>query len=168
MGKNMSNGGEEPAAGLDWLAVRQDWMRRQLRIGEICTRYGITPQELAARRKAEGWKRRTAKSLSTAGAIARLKDLLHRRLADLENQLAAIGADVSAAAGEREIKSINTLVRTLEKVLELERRHKSRAGGKRGALRIVDTARRLELARRIEALSETWGDAPPDSASGGS
>lgn len=168
MGKKMSNGGNQPAAGPDWLAVKSDWLHGRLRNAEICSRHDITPEELAARRKAEGWKRPTAKSLSTAGAIARLKDLLHRRLADLETQLATIGADVSAAASEREIKSINTLVRTLEKVLELERRHRSRTGGKRGALRIVDTARRLDLARRIEALSETWRDTPPDSAAGGS
>jgi hypothetical protein len=151
----MTDDGTPPAAAPDWAAAYTDFLGRRHTYAEICARHGITRQDFDAYRKAHGWKRPSAKSESTRATIRRLKDLLHRRLAELEGQLAAIGKDVSAAESEREIKSMNTLVRTLEKVLELERKHRSpRSRG----LRIIDNARREALAQRIEALAESWED----------
>ena len=154
----MTNHGDEPAAKPDWAAAEKLVRRGGVPYDAICARFGIPRKEFDARRKAEGWKRKLVKTENTAQTIRRLKDLLHKRLADLEGQLAAIGADVSAAESEREIKSMNTLVRTLEKVLELERKHSASAKRRSGGLRIVDNARRLALAARIAALSPTWRD----------
>jgi chromosome segregation ATPase len=159
----MTNGGDEPAAEPVWAAVAADYAKNYA-IAKICAKHGLTRQAFDERRKQEGWQRNKARSSSTTETIRRLKDLLHRRLADLEGQLASIGAEVSAAASEREIKSMNTLVRTLEKVLELERKDRASRRARRGGLRIVDNARRLELAARIAALAGTWRD--PDSPQG--
>jgi hypothetical protein len=160
----MNTDGTSPAAGPDWSAVRRDFLRKELSYAAICEKHGISREAFDERRAAEGWKRKNkAKAESTRATIRRLKELLRKRLADLETQLAAIGEDVSAAESEREIKSMNTLVRTLEKVLELERRHKV-SGQRRNGLRIIDNARREELARRIAALAGSWrgsGDAGP-------
>jgi chromosome segregation ATPase len=156
MGDDMSDGGDQPAAGPDWGQVKRDYLRKDITFERICTTHGITREEFDARRKAEGWKRKLPRNESTAQAIRRLKELLHRRLADLEAQLQALGSQVSAADSEREIKAMNTLVRTLEKVLELERKHNARR--RRGGLRIIDNQRRLALAERIEALAASWPD----------
>ena len=87
-----------------------------------------------------------------AGTIRRLKALVQERLAELESTLDRLGADVSASDNEREIRSINMLVRTLEKVLELEA--KERAGRLRRSYqrRQLDDARREEIVRRLEVL----------------
>lgn len=154
----MTNDGDKPAAPHDWDAARLSYWKRTS-LASISKRLKLPLDQLQARAKAEGWKKKEQdRKESTGRTIRRLKDLLQQRLADLESQLAAISEGISAAESEREIKSINTLVRTLEKVLELERKHSAGRRRGSGALRIVDSDRRMELAKRIAALSGTWRD----------
>jgi len=106
------------------------------------------PQAMPQRKRTKSKKAST----SPAATIRRLKALVQERLAELESTLDRLGADVSASDNEREIRSINMLVRTLEKVLELEA--KERAGRLRRShqRRQLDDARREEIVRRLEVL----------------
>jgi hypothetical protein len=87
-----------------------------------------------------------------AATIRRLKALVQERLTELETTLGRLGADVSASDNEREIRSINMLVRTLEKVLELEAKERAGRVRRRHQRRQLDDARREEIARRLEAM----------------
>lgn len=128
-------------SALVWLARKHGWMRR-----------GATPKP--GRRRAV---------MPAATAIAELRELVQSRLQALETAMGAIGAQVTAASGEREIRELSLLTRTLEKVIELERKHGSST--RRGrAVRAIDDARRDELARRLAALG---GDRQRRSGGGG-
>ncbi|MFO0992415.1 MAG: hypothetical protein U1E67_10840 [Hyphomicrobiales bacterium] len=93
-----------------------------------------------------------------AATIRRLKSLVQERLAELETTLGRLGADVSASDNEREIRSINMLVRTLEKVLELEAKERAGRLRRRHQRRQLDDARRDEIVRRLEVLHGRSGD----------
>ena len=97
-------------------------------------------------------------SASPAATIRRLKSLVQARLAELETTLGRLGADVSASDNEREIRSINMLVRTLEKVLELESKERAGRLRRRHQHRQLDDARRDEIVRRLEVLHADAGD----------
>ncbi len=109
------------------------------------------PRGEGARRADEGAKR---KAETTTQTLQRLKDILNKRISHLESDLEQIGEDVKALSNERDIRAANTLVRTLEKVLELEHRErKNRAKRARESVRLND-AEREELARRIDGLCQ--------------
>jgi hypothetical protein len=153
----MTDGGDEPAAAPDWVRLRQDYETAVRPIAGIAAQAGMNRSALIARARREGWKLRgQRKSASTRQTIQRLKDLLQKRLGELEGELGEIGAEVTAATSERDIRSMNTLVRTLEKVLELERKDRAHRSRKRREQRQFDDAERDALADRLEALHREW------------
>lgn len=99
---------------------------------------------------------RRRRTESTRNTIARLKTLLQARLAELESQIGDLGAAVNEAASERDIRAVNTLVRTLEKVLELERKDRAQRSRRRKTERALDDAERHALADRLERLRDQW------------
>jgi hypothetical protein len=146
---------ESPAAaGL--ARAREDYENTKKPVAEIAAALGLNRFALMALVKREGWKLRTrrvsAKAETARQTIARLKGLLQSRLANLEARIGEIGADAEEAKTEREIRAMNILVRTLEKVLDLERKDRNERNRARKQRRIVDDARREELARRLEAM----------------
>lgn len=158
MGETMS-GGSEPAAAIDWVRLRRDYEAGERPLAEIAGEAGIKRQKLSLMARREGWKLRTAprgKSEATRETIRRLKSLLQQRLGELEAQIASLGAEATAASSEKEIRSINTLVRTLEKVLELERKDRAARARRRKEHRQFDDAEREALALRLEALHREW------------
>ena len=125
----------------------------------IAATLGINKFRLVIEARLRGWKLRGAKRIkssaatnSTRGTIQRFKELLQNRLAQLETQIGALGDDVTAANSERDIRAVNTLVRTLEKVLELERKDRNIRARKIKQRRDLNDAERAELVRRIASL----------------
>jgi len=114
----------------------------------------VVTDEAAALSAAQTTSRKKAsKSRTTpAATIRRLKTLVQERLSELESTLDRLGADVSASDNEREIRSINMLVRTLEKVLELEAKERVGRLRRRHQQRQLDDARRDEIVSRLETL----------------
>jgi uncharacterized protein YjcR len=156
MGEEMSGGGEIPAAAPDWVRVRKEYEGGAIRLGDLAELAGVTPQKLMAVARREGWKpRRVAGSrpVPVRSTIARLKSLLQQRLAALDGELEALGAEATAANSERDIRAINTLVRTLEKVLELERRDRAARAKRRKQHRDYTDADRQALAERLKGLA---------------
>lgn len=161
-----------------WAAIRARYEAATETVSQIAADIQTTPHKLTLRARAEGWLLRSTsrakKSQSTRDTIKRLKDLLQNRLSQLESQIGEIGAEISALASERDIRATNTLVRTLEKVLELEHKERKQRSSRARQNRKLNDAERDELARRIEALQkepeeicEDTQEPPSDGASDG-
>jgi hypothetical protein len=163
MGKNMSGDGEEPAAPSPLagsLATAQaDYENPAISVKGLAERLNTSVSALVAHARKAGWKLRNARKTraeSSRQTIARLKDLLQKRLAHIEGQLDAMEAEVSAISSERDIRAMNTLVRTLEKVLELERKERNQRSRRTREHRKFDDAERDALAARLEGLHRQW------------
>ena len=96
---------------------------------------------------------RKPRTPTTMQTLKRLKDMVQARINALEEEIKALGVDIDAARSERGIRATNTLVRTLEKVLELEHKDRKARKLKRSSAARLDDAGRQELASRIAKLT---------------
>ena len=158
MGDEMSGDGDEPAPAAVWARVRERYEHGIEAVTTIARDIGLSRQALAARARLEGWAPRgvaaprAQKGQGTRATLARFKALLQQRLTEFEAQIGTLSAEASAATSERDIRAMNTLVRTLEKVLELERKERARRIAKRKHDRRFDDAEREALADKLEGL----------------
>ncbi len=149
-----------------WAGIRARYEAGAEAVDTIARGIGMTRITLAMKALKEGWALRgkrkvTARSRaapvarkpeSTRETLQRLKDMLQKRLTQLEEELQDLGKEVSALNTERGIKSVNTLVRTLEKVIDLERNEKLKRRQDRTAHTYFDDEQRRQLAAKIERL----------------
>jgi len=158
MGEDMSGDGEQPAPAAVWARVRERYENGIEALATIARDAGITRQALVVRARAEGWtlrgyvQSRATKPQGTRATLARFKALLQQRLTEFEAQIGTLSAEASAATSERDIRAMNTLVRTLEKVLELERKERARRIAKRKHHKRFDDAEREALAEKLMGL----------------
>lgn len=158
MGDEMSGDGDEPAPAAVWARVRERYEHGIEALAAIAAEAGITRQALVVRARAEGWKLRgyakpwAAGAQGTRATLARFKALLQQRLSEFEAQIGTLSAEASAATSERDIRAMNTLVRTLEKVLELERKERVRRIARRKHDKRFDDAEREALADKLAGL----------------
>lgn len=151
----------EPA----WENMRARYEAGEEKVKDIATSFGIAAITLSAKAKALGWKLRAVakravrkakaaqkKTESTRDTLQRLKDLLQERILQLEGEVKQLGEDINAIGNERQIKSVNLVVRTLEKVLDLERKDKLKRKQQSRDFKHYDEEQRLALARKIEQL----------------
>jgi hypothetical protein len=89
-----------------------------------------------------------AKAESTRDTILRLKTLLQSRVTQLEQEL----KDIDAIGNERGIRALGLLVRTIEKVLDLERKDKLKRKQAAREFKYFDDEQRRQLAEKIERL----------------
>ena len=166
---------QPPAPQPVWDHIRLRYEQSQESVAQIAASIGLTSYALTHKAKAEGWLLRSLKAgkpakpkpPSTRDTLRRLKDILQSRLGQLEGQINEIGAEINALSNERDIRATNTLVRTLEKVLELEHKERKQRSARARATRKFNDAEREDLARRIEALcaeEEGEGAGLPDQA----
>ena len=151
----MSGAGDEPAPAAFWARVRERYEDGRESVSAIAADAGITRQALTIRARREGWRLRASpkkKQGGTRETLARFKALLQQRLTEFEAQIGTLSAEASAATSERDIRAMNTLVRTLEKVLELERKERARRIAKRKHERRFDDAEREALAEKLAGL----------------
>lgn len=140
-----------------WVHIRMRYEQTVENVAQIAESIGMSAIALSRKAKLEGWLMRGAankkqKIESTRDTIKRLKEILQKRLANLEREMNAIGEDISALANERDIRATNTLVRTLEKVLQLEQKDRRQRRG--SDTKKLNNEERDELARRIANLPE--------------
>lgn len=150
-----------------WADIRARYEKGEERVDAIAADIGMTRIALSLRALKEGWalrSKRKAKTVAKSPAAAprkaettretiqRLKDMLQQRVTQLEDELRELGTEVNALNSERGIKSVNTLVRTLEKVLDLERKDKLKRKQARGEHKYFDDEQRRQLAAKIERL----------------
>ena len=150
-----------------WADIRLRYERGEEQVKVLATALGLSAIVLSKKAKALGWKMRgeakalvkkkqSLKSESTTATIKRLKELLQNRIATLETEIKVVGAEINALSNEREIRSVNTLVRTLEKVIDLERKDRSRRQKVTRDFKRFDDQQRGELAEKIGRLQQTW------------
>ncbi len=164
LGNEMNNNeGDEPAGDLLWQEAREKYEDPSTALAAIAESLGISGSKLIAEARRRGWKLRgTKKSKGTRATIQRFKDLLQKRLGELESHIDELVKDVSATNSERDIRATNLLVRTLEKVLELERKDRMHRARKIKERRKFDDAARDELARRLRGLHQEGKGAFPE------
>lgn len=156
MGQAMNGGNAEAPADCFWAAARRRYEDGREAVAVIANEAGLTAQALTSRARTEGWKLRGVakpKAMGTRETIARLKALLQRRLSELEAQIGDLTEQATAVTSERDIRAMNTLVRTLEKVLELERKERAQRKRQRTVERMFDDAEREALADKLDGLS---------------
>jgi hypothetical protein len=155
MGERMSGAGDEAAPEAFWARVRQRYEEGRESVTSIAAGTGLTRQALTNRARSDGWRLRGAPRRNPGGTretLQRFKALLQQRLSEFEAQIGTLSAEANAATSERDIRAMNTLVRTLEKVLELERKERARRTAKRKLERRFDDAEREALAEKLMGL----------------
>jgi hypothetical protein len=145
-------------ARVDWLAVRSDYEGGERSISEICERHGCSKYGLQQRRQGENWEpRRPAypKAFGSGGKVnvaVRLKGLLVKKLEALEER-GQLDEKIDPADP---LQGMLTLARALEKTIDLEAKEKRRDDEAAAGRLIINDATRLALARRLEALADSW------------
>ena len=114
----------------------------------------------------------TGKPETTKATLARLKEMLQQRIVHLEAEVKEIGEEVNALANDKQIKAVNLVVRTLEKVLDLERKDKHKRKQQRREYKYFGAEQRRALAEKIDRLEaerdgQVAGEDPGPSRGGG-
>ena len=151
----------------DWAAVRLDYEKGEYSVTEVSTRHGISESHLYRRKGIEHWEPRRAaypKAFGpggiTANATSRLEALVMNKIAALE---AHLGPDEKIDPADP-LKGLLTLASAFQKMSDIQTKEKLRDDGKRAGSPAIDDASRDALARRLEALADSWLEAggPPD------
>jgi TolA-binding protein len=153
-----------------WASIRLRYEQDQEAVDMIADDVGLHRMGLSLLAKKLGWRlrgkprvipRKSSKGETTAATIKRVKDILQQRLSELEDQIRALGLEVDAITNERQMRSTNLLVRTLEKVMDLERKERLRKRNEVQAHKYFDDAQRQQLADKIGRLSSAWARQTP-------
>ena len=147
-----------------WAHVRMRYEQDQETVEAIAEEVGLHRMGLSLLAKKLGWRlrgkprvmpRKSGKGETTAAVIRRVKDLLQQRLLELEDQIKKLKIEVTAMENERQMRSTNLLVRTLEKVMDLERKERLRKRNEVQSHKYFDDAQRQQLAEKIGRLRGT-------------
>jgi hypothetical protein len=151
-----------------WADIRTRYEAGDEPVAEIARAAGFSRITLSLYALKHGWKMRgkktgkarrakkgsAAKHEATRDTILRLKDMLQQRVSQLEHELREIGSEVDALSTERGIKSLGLLVRTIEKVMDLERKDKLKRKQATRQFKYFDDQQRQQLAAKIARLEE--------------
>jgi TolA-binding protein len=164
------------ALPMDWEQIRTRYEAGLEKVNVIAQAFGMAGITLSSKAKALGWKLRgapakakrviariskAAKGESTTETIRRLKELLNDRITNLEAEIKAIGKDIDQLSNEKKLRNVHMVVRTLEKVIDLERKDRESKRKTKRAFKLFDESQRGALAEKIERLEEGWeGKAP--------
>ncbi|MDO8838582.1 MAG: hypothetical protein Q7V31_06595 [Parvibaculum sp.] len=142
---------------IDWDAVEDAWCDPARKITEIAAEIGITRQRLAAEARKREWpprlsmtprgRTRAAKIFETAGRIGgavrsgamatRLKRLIESEIADVEREYRSGDAAMREGAAKR----LNSLVRSLDKLRDIEASAKGTAADGRSVAEKIKARR---------------------------
>lgn len=158
-----------------WDEIERAYLETTEPLADLGQRFGISFQRIVAHAKGQKWPPRRiplpgkgelhglpdrptlqvsgqSKAETKGGLHARLHNLLAHHIADAEDRLASIGGggeQSTAADRERDARTLSSLIRTLEKLIELDDR---RAADAKSAIA------EQKLAQQTNAEGET-GDA---------
>ncbi len=147
-----------------WAHIRMRYEQDQETVEAIAEEVGLHRMGLSLLAKKLGWRlrgkprvmpRKSGKGETTAAVIRRVKDLLQQRLLELEDQIKELKIEVTAMENERQMRSTNLLVRTLEKVMDLERKERLRKRNEVQSHKYFDDGQRQQLAEKIGRLRGT-------------
>lgn len=172
--------------GADWSAVRRAYENGNQTVAEICSGFSISAPTLYRHLRDEGWQPRSSETLrhmkrdapvenggtSTERMLERLQDALELQMKEVEARLARHDVNlVSDTSVERDARTLASLVRTFERILELQESHSSQHSEPaekpcqdtddedEDTMEHLDIDTfREELTRRLEDLRRTRGD----------
>lgn len=129
-----------------WAAIKADYLAGDLTVPEIVKKHGRSRTAIYEHAAREGWaKRRPIVKNGRSGLINRLTVLLERQLKFLEKNMT--GTD------DKEVALLGTMVRTLEKLIDLERKDEAAAEEPQQDQQMSDL--REKLAARIDQLRQS-------------
>lgn len=167
--------GSVTADGVDWEAVRDDYLYGGMAQRRIAWKHGISAARLRTRRVAEGWERvapcvplptrrvtprdgepPTPTQQKRARLIKRLYTLLDGKMATLETRMAeGKEGPHNAADAERDMRTITTMMQFYTKLVAMDDAARAADGAtRRDGARTDDDADRLrrDLAERLARL----------------
>jgi len=152
----------------DWDAVRAAYEGGVGSIASLCAKFGIAKTALYKRRRHERWRPRNRVDRSNPATrtnrrrvmVARFFEALERQIHDVETSLRgeAAQADTSSASRERAARTLSSLVRTLEKLIELDTGADPAAQARKEAAHRDIEGLRQALADRIARLGRERQD----------
>jgi uncharacterized protein (UPF0335 family) len=155
-----------PPDDFAWAQAKLLYEETKEPVKQIAASLGMSGIALSLKAMKLGWKmrglskpqrkKREAKAVTTADALKRMKELLQERITHLESEIKELGEDVSQLGNERGLRSMNLLVRTLDKVLDLERKDKLKRKRDAHNFKHFDEQQRAALAAKIERLETQW------------
>ncbi len=163
-------------------AIERDYLVERLSINKICTNHGLSRYRFNQIRRALGWPVRSSRakhcsrisvtpddpplaSVSRANRrlamINRLYAALERELHEFEMRSQIINSDSDpgtlGSQGERSARTLTSLVRSFEKIVQFDDKVRSEQGAQQTAAATFESdagALRDEIARRLESLLE--------------
>lgn len=158
----------------EWAAIRRDYERGGETIAALCARHGIATATLYRRARTERWLKRIERSRMGRTPEGRRAILVNRLCHIMEEEVLMIeqtlarrtrGGDGEAAPGEdeRRLRSLNSVLRTLDKLIQLD--EQTQAGApeegtqEKEASTDADADRlRRDIAQRLGRLLEARAD----------
>jgi hypothetical protein len=143
---------------LDWQAMRDEYENGDYAVEDIWVRHGIGQSLFYRRARAEGWTPRRPNAVKAYGAdgtvttTARLRALVAQAIARLEARR-DLGEKIDT---DDALRGMHTLASLTVKILDIERREKSRDDAERVVRLIIDDASREALAQRLDDLARAW------------
>ena len=146
---------------IDWDAVAAAYTEGALTLKQIGEQFGVTAGAISQRAKREGWparKRVSVRQRKPGAAFEwRLARALDRQIAELEDRWSDEDMLGDAANAEKEARTLNVLIRTAEKLKELEMNTQTRSGtsgdqSDKKAERLDRKRLRETLERRLDKL----------------
>lgn len=130
---------------LDWAAIRGDYENSKLTVDAIMEKFGVSRTRLYAVAQEEAWTPRQYFDRSgRRGVIARMRRVLERQLTFMEAEM--------DGSSDKEVALLGNMVKTLEKLIELDAKDKQKEPGKQQSREMADL--RKKLAARIDRLKK--------------
>jgi hypothetical protein len=130
----------------DWAEIRRAYEAPGQSVKAICAAFGVASWTLHDRVKAEGWTVRKPRRKGRERLVERLFLVLERQVKEVEARMSARNG---IPVDDKEAKLLDSLARTLGKLMELDASEKARTGGQPSRdLR----AAREKLVERIDQL----------------
>jgi len=147
-----------PMHSVDWSGVRREYESGEFTVRDICERHGISGDRFYSEAHREAWRARRPKAFCAGGPVKttdRLRGLVTSALAGLEARH-ALDEKIDT---DDALRGLHQLASLTVKILDIEHREKRRDDADRTGRLIINDATRLALARRLEALADSWENA---------
>lgn len=131
-------------ADIDWVAIRNAYENTKMPVLEILRIYDVSKSRFYAVAAAEEWvPRQTFDREGRRGVIARMRRVLERQLTFMEAEM--------DGSSDKEVALLGNMVKTLEKLIELDAKDKKQEPSKKQSREMVTL--RKKLAARIDHLN---------------
>lgn len=107
----------------EWDAIAAAYIENAETLSQIAVRHGISIGAISNRARKEGWPRRMNKGGKWSPSITfegRLTRALDRQISELETRWSGDNEDMDSARAEKEARTLSVLIRTAEKLKEIE------------------------------------------------